>query len=237
MVNYQDVKEKRQKLGITQEELAKLTGITQTTISKGELRNSRLMPGVSEIMERVFNEIETKNKQPETATPPTFQQKRFEEKMREKPHLIPLYDDVSAIGGVNKRGANMQPVSKPTEYIDTGDWFDDADAAVRHYGSSMIEYPEGCILALKEVKERQLIVWGRNYIVETSEYRITKRLQRAKDEAHIMAYSSNETTYNDGQLINEPIEIAWNDISRIFFVLGYVVKQNGGTIVYNSRKK
>lgn len=61
----------------------------------------------------------------------------------EKVHgnLIPFYNDVASIGGNN-------------EYVDTGDWFKDATAAIRHYGESMVEYQNGCILALKEVLGR-----------------------------------------------------------------------------------
>jgi hypothetical protein len=146
--------------------------------------------------------------------------------------LIPFYDDVATIGGVNGQSANMQGVSTPSEYIDTGDWFREATAAIRHYGDSMIEYPPGSILALKEVRERQLIVWGKDYVIETSEYRLTKRVQRGINDDHVRAYSSNTETYPDGQLIHEYLDIAWKDVHRIFLVLGYVVK-----IVYSNQDK
>jgi hypothetical protein len=150
--------------------------------------------------------------------------------------LIPFYDDIATIGGANSNAANMQGTSSPTEYIDAGDWFREATAAIRHYGDSMTEYPPGCILALKEVQERQLIIWGKDYVIETSEYRITKRVQRGDSDAYIKAYSSNAETYPDGKLIHEPQDIAWKHIRRIFIVLGYVVKKNGGTIVFNDQK-
>jgi len=148
-----------------------------------------------------------------------------------KKNLIPLYDDVATIGGSNVV-ANMDGVSTPSEYIDTGDWFKDATAAVRHYCDSMIEYPSGCILALKEVKDRNLIVFGKNYVIETSEYRITKRLQTGSGNI-LMAYSTNNETYPDGKPVHEPIPVPREAISRIFLVLGYVVKQNGGTLMFN----
>jgi len=151
-------------------------------------------------------------------------------------HLIPLYSDISSIGGNNELSANMDGVSQPVEYIDTGDWFRGATAAIRHYGDSMIEYPPGCVLALKEVYERQLIIWGENYVIETNEYRITKRIQRGKNEEYIKACSSNMEIYPDGALIHEPIDIAWKDIHKIFLVLGHVIKKNGGTMVFNVKK-
>jgi hypothetical protein len=163
--------------------------------------------------------------------------KRANENMEDGKKLIPFYDDVTSIGGTNEISANMDGISNPAEYIDTGDWFRDATAAIRHYGDSMTEYPPGCILALKEVNERQLIVWGRDYMIETSEYRITKRVQRGKTEEYIRAYSSNQETYQDGTLIHEPLDIAWKDVRRISLVLGYVVKKNGGTMVYSNQNK
>lgn len=145
--------------------------------------------------------------------------------------LIPFYDDVASMGGM-KDSAEMQGVSDPTDYIDTGDWFRNATAAIRHYGDSMIEYPSGCILAIREVKDRRLVVPGRNYVIETSEYRVTKRLQIGKDENYFAAYSTNMEQYPDGRLINEPFEIEKASILRLFMVLGYVVMQNGGTLIY-----
>jgi len=151
--------------------------------------------------------------------------------------LIPLYDDVSTIGGKLPSGytAKIEPDSQAAEWIDPGDWFKSATHAIRHYEDSMVEYPSGCILAMKEVKERQLMIWGRDYVVETSEYRITKRVQRGNDDDYIRAYSSNTETHPDGQLIHEPLDIAWKDINRIFLVLGYVVKKGNGTIVHSNQ--
>ena len=146
-----------------------------------------------------------------------------------------MWDDVSSIGGPNDRIAVMQSNSSPVEWIDPGDWFKEATNALRHYGESMKEYPTGCILALKLVQEKQLIVWGQDYVIETSEYRITKRMQRGKTDGHIRAYSSNEETYQDGTLVHEPLDIAWIDIQKVFLVLGYVVKKGGGTMVFANK--
>jgi transcriptional regulator with XRE-family HTH domain len=156
-------------------------------------------------------------------------------KIKEDTNLIPFYDDVSSIGGINETGANLEAITKPTDYIDTGDWFRDATAAIRHYGESMIEYPPGCILALKEVYDRRLIVPGRDYVVETSEYRVTKQIQLIKD-GFITAYSSNQETYADGRLIHAPFDIPLDAIVKISLVLGYVVKKNGGTMIYSNKK-
>lgn len=137
---------------------------------------------------------------------------------------IPFYDDVASVGGVNHFVANDNPQKVPSEWIDAGDWFPEATAAIRHYGDSMIEYPAGSILALKRVEDHRLIIWGRNYSIETTEFRITKRLQDGGDD-YIMAYSSNMSTYPDGTLIHSPIKIPKETIRHIDLVLGCVTKE------------
>lgn len=135
---------------------------------------------------------------------------------------IPLYDDVATIGGMNGMVANMEDQARVTEYIDAGDWFPSATSAIHHYGDSMIEYPSGCILALKRVEDSRLIINGANYVIETNEYRITKQVQ--DDGDYIMAYSSNRDTYPDGRLIHAPIRIPKETIRHMDLVLGCVIR-------------
>lgn len=136
---------------------------------------------------------------------------------------IPLYD-VESIGGHNGVVADTDtPAGHVAEWIDAGDWFPGATAAIRHYGDSMIEYPSGSILALKRVEDTSLLINGRNYVIETSEFRITKQLQ--DDGDYIMAYSSNRETYPDGRQIHAPIRIPKTSIRHIDLVLGCVLKE------------
>lgn len=146
-------------------------------------------------------------------------------------NLIPLYNDVATIGGTNVV-ANMNGISQSTEMIDAGDWFPNVTAAIRHYNDSMIEYPSGCILALQQIKEVSNIVWGRNYVIETSEFRVTKRMQTADNNDYVMGYSTNTETYPDGKQIHEPLRIFKQDIIRIFLVLGRIVKEHSSGPVF-----
>jgi hypothetical protein len=150
-----------------------------------------------------------------------------------KKNLIPLYDDVASIGGTNETIAVTNGASQVAEWLDTGDWFKEATAAIRHYGDSMVEYPSGCILALKEVYDRTLIIPGKDYVIQTSEYRITKRIKKSKNENCIIAQSTNKELWEDGSLIHEPFEINLNEITKLFLVLGYVVKNFGSGVVYS----
>jgi hypothetical protein len=147
----------------------------------------------------------------------------------ESKNLIPFYEDVQSIGG-NNLVAETGAVYNSNILIDAGDWFKGATAAIRHYNDSMIEYPSGCILALRELKDKTEIEWGRNYVVETREMRITKKLAEL-DQNYIMGYSTNKDTYFDGTLIHQPIKIRKESILKIARVLGSVNKEESTGMV------
>lgn len=145
---------------------------------------------------------------------------------KDNDRLIPFYD-VETTGGYNGRVSSSEEGSL-SGYIQPGGWFDGREtAAIRHVGDSMTEYPNGCVLAVREVQEKRLLIPGRNYVIETREYRVTKRVQRGTKENSIMLYSSNSDKYEDGRLIHEPFEIDLEDVLHIYSVLGYIVNQSG----------
>lgn len=140
---------------------------------------------------------------------------------------IPFYD-ASTTGGINGNVSSSLTEASLKGYINSGDWFNGREtAAIRHYGDSMLEYPDGCVLVVREVTNKSLLVPGQNYVIETDEYRVTKRYQRGSTSNTITLYSSNEDRYSDGRLIHEPFDIEISDIRRIFSVLGYIVNQAG----------
>lgn len=215
-----DIKKIREKLGISQEKLAEMVGVHARTVQNWE-RGTKIPSSKHAILRNL------------QLNPQIFAGGE-EQEQNEKRNIIPFYD-TETIGGINECAASTEAVTSPTEYIDTGDWFRDATAAIRHYGDSMVNYPSGCILALKEVHDRELIIPGNDYVIETSEYRVTKRVQRGATPDFITAYSTNMDTYPDGRLIHEPFDIPLRSITRIFAVLGYVVKKAGGTLVINQK--
>lgn len=144
-----------------------------------------------------------------------------------KDRVIPFYD-AETTGGYNGVVSSSSDISDLIGYIQPGDWFDGREtAAIRHIGDSMVEYPDGCVLAVREVLDKHLLVPGRNYVIETREYRVTKRVQRGSTPSTIMLYSSNSEKYDDGRLVHEPFEVALEDVLHIFSVLGYIVNQSG----------
>ncbi len=142
-------------------------------------------------------------------------------------NLIPFYDAETS-GGYNGRVGDSTADAPLAGYISAGGWFDGREtAAIRHIGDSMLEYPDGCILVVREVHDRHLLIPGRVYVIETSEYRVTKRLQKGHSPEYIALYSSNPEKYEDGRLVYEPFEVATDDIRRIYSILGYIVNQHG----------
>ena len=230
------------KIDVSRGTLESDSGITEDIMAKfittfEEISPEWLITGTGEMFKKNVNQdVQDLASVSENAGTETAKNQYKNTKNINTKNLIPLYSDVVSVGGNNDLSADMGANSQSMEYIDTGDWFKDATAAIRHYGDSMKEYPPGCILAIKEIKEKQLIVWGEDYVIETNEYRITKCIQCGNGGDCLIAYSSNNETYPDGRLKHEPLTISWADIRKIFLVLGYVVKKNGGTVVYSGKR-
>lgn len=205
----------RKSLGLTQSEFCKKIGLSQSYLSELENGKKNLYEDQYEKIVEIFGEDTVEN---------FLEQKHENTNISNEKKLIPFFDDVASIGGTNSLIADVTNNGSISEWIDAGDWFPEATAAIRHYGDSMVEYPSGSILALKRVEDWRLIMWGRNYVIETTEFRITKRLQDGGDD-YILAYSSNQATYTDGTLIHSPIKIPKETIKSIDLVLGCVTKE------------
>lgn len=149
--------------------------------------------------------------------------------------LIPLYDGVVTAGQIDT--AVLDPTQEPVEMIDAGDWFRDATAAMRVHGDSMYpEYKSGSIAALREVQNKRLVVYGQDYLIETSEYRVIKRLQKSDVPHNWLACSVNEEKYEStGRLIHEPFDVHIDDVTRLYQVLGNV-KRNQSSIVIHAHR-
>jgi len=186
-----------------------------------EINRQWLMSGDGEMLtaDTTDNEDEHENK----SLDPIIERKAG----RNRAHMIPFYD-AETTGGFEGRVSSSNSEVSLRGYINAGDWFDGREtAAIRHCGDSMVEYPNGCVLAVREVREFRLLVPGRNYVIETDEYRVTKRVQKGSEKDCIALYSTNQEKYADGRLVYEPFEVYFQDIRRIFAVLGYIVNQSG----------
>jgi hypothetical protein len=154
---------------------------------------------------------------------------------REEKKLIPLYDGVATAG--TQETAMLDHTNEPVEMIDAGDWFRDATAAMRVHGDSMYpEYKSGSIAALREVQNKRLVVYGQDYLIETTEYRVIKRLQKSDLPQNWLACSVNEEKYeSSGRLIHEPFDVHIDDVKRLYQVLGNVKRNQSSTVIHTSK--
>lgn len=210
-----DVKKIRQSLKISQVELAKNLGISRELVSKMENGKLPISKSSKILLDKIISEKNTKNS---------------ESNVRKN---IPFYDDVLAIGGKDL-GANIEGVSEPTEYIQAGDWFRDAEAAMRLHGDSMTpKYSSGAIIVFKTIQDMTLVNYGHDYIIETTDDRWLKRLQKSDKQDCYLLCSYNEEEDRQGNLIYAPFEIHLTQIRRLFKVLGAVIRNESSRIVYN----
>jgi len=148
-------------------------------------------------------------------------------------HLIPLYDGVMTASNISQ---DLPAQTEAVEMVNAGDWFRDATAAMRVHGDSMYpNYVSGSIVAMKEVFNKRLIIPGQDYMIETSEYRVLKRLQRSEDKQCYLACSTNleiwEVGPQKGKLIHEPFDIHLDDMVRLYQILGSVKRNHSSRVV------
>ena len=165
--------------------------------------------------------------------------KIFNPKEKTRKKLIPFYDIEAAAGTLQI--SDMTPVTEPDEWINAGDWFLDADSAMRVHGDSMFPvYKSGSIVVMREVYDKQLVIYGQDYMIETLEYRMIKRLQKSNMTGNWLACSINEETWGKGELagrlIHEPFDVSIDNVIKLCRVLGCVTRNEGSRIVYTKNK-
>ena len=130
---------------------------------------------------------------------------------------IPFYDTV--MGGrtsiLEEHGIDYPSTA---EMIDPGTWFRGANGALRIYGHSMFpKYPAGCIIAFK-VADKEVIIWGEDYVIELEDRRIVKRLEKGEISDSVKAVSYN----NNDDYTYTPIDIPVRKIKKFYMVLGKI---------------
>lgn len=133
--------------------------------------------------------------------------------------LIPYFADTHTRGGLTDRQAPTDIEERVTSYIESGSLFANATSAIKHFGDSMVEYPSGCVLFCRKVENPSLLVNGSPYVIETTEYRVTKKIHDKGE--FIRAFSTNEQKFPDGSLVYEPFDIPKTEIIRMHQILGY----------------
>jgi phage repressor protein C with HTH and peptisase S24 domain len=213
-------------------DFAYFLGISGQLLSKWKTRNTFDAEILYTKCTNVSSEYLLSGHEPILKSDSDFIKEPSENYYREEKKLIPLYDGVATAG--THETAMLDPTHESVEMIDAGDWFRDATAAMRVHGDSMYpEYKSGSIAALREVQNKRLVVYGQDYLIETSEYRVIKRLQKSDLPQNWLACSVNEEKYeSSGRLIHEPFDVHIDDVKRLYQVLGNVKRNQSSTVIH-----
>ncbi len=129
---------------------------------------------------------------------------------------IPFYDAVAVGGSVIL--ADQSAVDAPNDMIDPGTFLRRATGSLRIYGHSMFpKYPAGCIVAFKGA-DKELIIWGEDYVIELEDRRIIKRVERGEQPGYILAVSYNKSEEYPYASIDVPLA----KVKRLYMVLGKI---------------
>lgn len=132
-------------------------------------------------------------------------------------HGVPYYENIEASGGAIPMYSDYKET--PTFYINY-EHFNDCTAYLPVVGDSM--YPNYCsgeIIAIKEVFNKDIILWGETYFITTNsnanDLKTIKQLHYHEDETKIILRASNPNFKGD-ILINK------EDILHLFIVKGKI---------------
>lgn len=230
-----------EKEGVTPYKISKETGISQSVLSRirsNTSAQSSLQTETAQVLARYFR-VSSKwlltGEGGDIGMPEMDAKFEILDEPNGKKGLIPFYGNIQSTGGdVSLRADVDCGQIYPTAWIDAGDFFRDATAIIEHVGESMVEYPNRCMIAIKRVLDMSLLVSGDDYVIETSEYRVTKKVLDGDD--YITGYSTNQATYPDGQLVYAPMKIPKDKIRAIYTIIGYTYMKNGQKIVLRTKK-
>ncbi len=238
-----NIRRLREEKGYTQDDMVAKTGIPKRSYvdyesGKADIKISILQKiattlgtSVSTIIGETKNEKNVVNLKDHNNDHANDQKRKVEKKYTNDNQInysdqnkIPLYDGVVVAGQTSI--ADMSHQTRPIGYINAGDWFKDATGAMQVYDDSMKEYPTGCYVCFREIQDKLLIVFGQDYVVETTEYRVIKKIQRSEKLGFIILASTNQDCWEQGSLkgrmIHEPFDVPVDSIEKLCRVLGTV---------------
>jgi hypothetical protein len=125
--------------------------------------------------------------------------------------------------------AHMAYSSIPNAAINLNAIFPKADSALSYSGDDMEDYPRGSMLILRRLMSVALLVPGRNYVIQTPDYCIVRRLVNTGAECmHFISTSQEKNP--DGTQKYAPIDVPMRQVNAVFSVLGYVCSEDDGAL-------
>ncbi len=197
-MNDLDIKKIREKLGISQEQLAEMVGVHPRTVQNWESGST-----IPKSKHAILRDLVLKPQQYYGGD--TEKQKSGEPQM----FIVPLMP-ISAKGGTLdefSRGILENDCEKVLSPIKG------ADFAITVCGDSMSpDYPSGCHILIKKIEERAFIDWGKVFVLDTVNGTIIKKLMPVADDPSKIRCISINPEY-------PPYEISLEYVRGIYRVL------------------
>ena len=177
-MNKLNIKELREKLGITQEELAKRLGVHARTIQNWE-SGTKIPESKHAILRTLTKDEATAKTQPHDGEAAIIPEER---------NLVPLIPIQAQGGSLNDFTTSVmeydcEKVLSPIKGV---------DYAMTVSGDSMApEYPSGCQILIKRIDENAFIDWGKVFVLDTVNGAIIKKLMPTSDPDKVLCVSIN----------------------------------------------
>lgn len=204
-----NIRELRSKLGFSQRELSEATGIPIGRINNWEQNKGRPKKEDYDVLNKYFSSKSTSRDSMSIS--------------KGGSNLIPFFDVTATAGFLME--ADQTPIDTPAEMIDPGTFLRGATGTLRVYGHSMYpKYPAGCIVAFKASSTNipNVIFWGEDYVIETEDRRVVKKVDKGPTKETITAISYNGGNTEKEKYQFQPTEIALKDIRRMYMVVGKI---------------
>ena|SRR5690606_1226504 len=208
-MNGEYLKKAREKFNITQEELAKMIGVSRKTINIYE--NSNDIPlSKQKLFDSIFNDMSNKMLQNDSISKNDNLKTAHIGMSSTHFKAIPFYNINVSAGDVVFLDDGMLENREPDDLMFIPKNID-ADIAFPTYGHSM--YPEisnGDRVAYKIIKDWSFFNYGMKYLIITNEQRMVKYLKRHPKEGYVLLESRNKDF--------EPIDMPISSIRAILQV-------------------
>jgi transcriptional regulator with XRE-family HTH domain len=196
-MNFLELKIFREELGVSREDLANMLDISINTLNTWEYRTNKIPNKNIKKIKDLIN-LHTKTE--------TY----------EKEKKVPYYD-IDVTSHITTSFSDV--LEKPTFYVDYQP-FNDCTAYVNNYGDSMFpKYKNGEKLAVKQIQNLDVLMFGETYLVITNEnannLKTVKEVHYHEDQSKLILRASNPA-YKGDTIIDKV------DILSMFAVKGKI---------------
>lgn len=134
---------------------------------------------------------------------------------------------------INEQTINVSESKKKQIFFNINNYFRGATSVFRIEGDSMFpEYKRGSLVVLKSVKKNEVIVYGQDYLIATSNFNIVKRIYKSNENDLIICRSINQIKYNGTKdLVHDDFEIPNKDIFSLHRVIGCITNNESDSVV------